>query len=74
MALEEEDEDDDEGEDCDGKKKLEVKSHQASHTNYLMMRGYFFPGIGGVFICSLSSQRRVFCFWVYLCPSSLDDF
>ncbi|KAK5899005.1 hypothetical protein CesoFtcFv8_008527 [Champsocephalus esox] len=45
VALEEEDEDDDEGEDCDGKKKLEVKSHQASHTNYLMMRGYFFPGI-----------------------------
>lgn len=42
VALEEEDED--EG-DCDGKKKLEVKSHQASHTNYLMMRGYFFPGI-----------------------------
>ncbi|XP_063738883.1 general transcription factor 3C polypeptide 1 isoform X2 [Eleginops maclovinus] len=44
-ALEEDDEDDDEGEDCEGKKKLEVKSHQASHTNYLMMRGYFFPGI-----------------------------
>lgn len=45
-ALEEEDDDDDDAEECEGKKKLEVKSHQASHTKYLMMRGYCCPGIG----------------------------
>ncbi|XP_068582952.1 general transcription factor 3C polypeptide 1 [Cebidichthys violaceus] len=44
-ALEDEDDDDDDGEECDGRKKLEVKAHQASHTNYLMMRGYCCPGI-----------------------------
>lgn len=48
MALEEEDDDDDEdgSEECERKKKLQVKAHQASHTNYLMMRGYCCPGIG----------------------------
>lgn len=45
-ALEEDDEDDDDNEDCEGKKKMEVKAHQASHTKYLMMRGYCSPGIG----------------------------
>ncbi|XP_056265529.1 general transcription factor 3C polypeptide 1-like isoform X2 [Pseudoliparis swirei] len=48
MALEEEgddDDDDDDGEDCDGRKKMKVKAHQASHTNYLLMRGYCSPGI-----------------------------
>ncbi|XP_031719024.1 general transcription factor 3C polypeptide 1 [Anarrhichthys ocellatus] len=44
-ALDDEDDDDDDGEECDGRKKLEVKAHQASHTNYLMMRGYCCPGI-----------------------------
>ncbi|XP_023257018.1 general transcription factor 3C polypeptide 1 isoform X3 [Seriola lalandi dorsalis] len=44
-ALEEEDDDDYDGEECEGRKKLEVKAHQASHTNYLMMRGYCCPGI-----------------------------
>uniref|UniRef100_UPI0037E74EBE general transcription factor 3C polypeptide 1 n=1 Tax=Semicossyphus pulcher TaxID=241346 RepID=UPI0037E74EBE len=44
-ALAEEDDDDEDGEDCEGRKKLEVKAHQASHTNYLMMRGYCSPGI-----------------------------
>ncbi|KAM7394584.1 hypothetical protein PAMP_021375 [Pampus punctatissimus] len=44
-ALEEEDDDDYDGEECDGKKRMEVKAHQASHTNYLMMRGYCSPGI-----------------------------
>ncbi|XP_050926445.1 LOW QUALITY PROTEIN: general transcription factor 3C polypeptide 1 [Lates calcarifer] len=44
-ALEEEDDDDDDGDECEGRKKLEVKAHQASHTNYLMMRGYCCPGI-----------------------------
>uniref|UniRef100_A0A667WWP0 Ral transcription factor IIIC subunit 1 n=1 Tax=Myripristis murdjan TaxID=586833 RepID=A0A667WWP0_9TELE len=37
--------DDDDTEDCEGRKRLEVKAHQASHTNYLMMRGYCCPGI-----------------------------
>ncbi|XP_042341203.1 general transcription factor 3C polypeptide 1 [Plectropomus leopardus] len=44
-ALEEEDDDDDDGEECEGRKRLEVKASQASHTNYLMMRGYCSPGI-----------------------------
>ncbi|XP_029909764.1 general transcription factor 3C polypeptide 1 [Myripristis murdjan] len=44
-ALEEEEDDDDDTEDCEGRKRLEVKAHQASHTNYLMMRGYCCPGI-----------------------------
>lgn len=47
-ALEEDDDDDDDNEECEGKKKMEVKAHQASHTNYLMMRGYCSPGIGTV--------------------------
>ncbi|XP_047435192.1 general transcription factor 3C polypeptide 1-like [Mugil cephalus] len=44
-ALEEEEDDDYDGEEFEGKKKLQVKAHQASHTNYLMMRGYCSPGI-----------------------------
>ncbi|KAM9857030.1 general transcription factor 3C polypeptide 1 [Aulostomus maculatus] len=44
-ALEEEEDDDDDNEDCDGKKRMEVKAHQASHTKYLMMRGHYCPGI-----------------------------
>ncbi|XP_044044024.1 general transcription factor 3C polypeptide 1 [Siniperca chuatsi] len=45
-ALEEEDDDDDDdGDECEGRKKMEVKAHQASHTNYLMMRGHCCPGI-----------------------------
>lgn len=48
-ALEEEDDDDDDAEDCEGRKRLEVKAHQASHTNYLIMRGYCSPGIGKEF-------------------------
>lgn len=47
-ALEEDDEDDNDNEDCEGRKKMEVKAHQASHTKYLMMRGYCSPGIGAV--------------------------
>lgn len=47
-ALEEDDDEDDDNEECEGKKKMEVKAHQASHTNYLMMRGYCSPGIGRV--------------------------
>uniref|UniRef100_A0A3Q1G3K9 General transcription factor IIIC subunit 1 n=1 Tax=Acanthochromis polyacanthus TaxID=80966 RepID=A0A3Q1G3K9_9TELE len=44
-TLEDEDDDDDDGEDCEGRKKLQVTAHQASHTNYLIMRGYCSPGI-----------------------------
>ncbi|KAK7165565.1 hypothetical protein R3I93_005585 [Phoxinus phoxinus] len=38
-ALEEEEEED------ERKRRLEVKPTQASHTNYLLMRGYYAPGI-----------------------------
>ncbi|XP_015259894.1 PREDICTED: general transcription factor 3C polypeptide 1-like [Cyprinodon variegatus] len=45
-ALEEDDDDDDDdGEECEGRKRLQVSAHQASHTNYLLMRGYSYPGI-----------------------------
>ncbi|RVE75929.1 hypothetical protein OJAV_G00003620 [Oryzias javanicus] len=48
-ALEEEDDDD---EDEDGgnerRKKLRITAHQASHTNYLMMQGYYSPGIAKI--------------------------
>ncbi|XP_076003891.1 general transcription factor 3C polypeptide 1 isoform X2 [Genypterus blacodes] len=44
-TLDEEDEEDDDGEENEGKKIQEVKAHQASHTKYLMMRGYCCPGI-----------------------------
>lgn len=44
--LEEEEDDDDDGDECDGKKRLRVKVQKASHTKYLMMRGYCTPGIG----------------------------
>uniref|UniRef100_F7CWX1 Ral transcription factor IIIC subunit 1 n=1 Tax=Ornithorhynchus anatinus TaxID=9258 RepID=F7CWX1_ORNAN len=40
---EEEDEDLDEG--TGSKRRIEVKARQASHTNYLLMRGYYAPGI-----------------------------
>lgn len=53
-ALEEEDDDDYDGEECDKRKKLEVKAHQASHTKYLMMRGYCCPGIGSVSVCTFT--------------------
>lgn len=43
------DEDDDEDENEEGERKtMEVKAHQASHTKYLMIRGYCNPGIGTV--------------------------
>lgn len=50
MAALDGDDDDDEdgGEECEGKKRLNVTSHQASHTKYLLMRGYCSPGIGKV--------------------------
>ncbi|XP_060715992.1 general transcription factor 3C polypeptide 1-like [Tachysurus vachellii] len=32
-------------EDDEGGARFEVKAHQASHTNYLLMKGYFVPGI-----------------------------
>lgn len=60
-ALEEEDDDDDDGEEFEGKKGLEVKAHQASHTNYLMMRGYCSPGIGGVYLLIRSTNVFYSC-------------
>uniref|UniRef100_A0A8C3R529 General transcription factor IIIC subunit 1 n=1 Tax=Cyanoderma ruficeps TaxID=181631 RepID=A0A8C3R529_9PASS len=45
-GLEDEDDDDDELDDgSGGKRRIEVKPRQASHTNYLLMRGYYSPGI-----------------------------
>ncbi|XP_069761563.1 general transcription factor 3C polypeptide 1 isoform X2 [Narcine bancroftii] len=39
------DDEEDELEDVGNKPKFEVKAPQASHTNYLLMRGYYAPGI-----------------------------
>ncbi|NXA09623.1 TF3C1 factor, partial [Sapayoa aenigma] len=45
-GLEDDDDDDDELDDgSGGKRRIEVKARQASHTNYLLMRGYYAPGI-----------------------------
>ncbi|XP_075421374.1 general transcription factor 3C polypeptide 1 isoform X2 [Ascaphus truei] len=45
-GLDDEDYDDEEMDDTLGnKQKIEVKARQASHTNYLLMRGYCAPGI-----------------------------
>uniref|UniRef100_A0A1A8EMJ4 General transcription factor IIIC, polypeptide 1, alpha 220kDa n=2 Tax=Nothobranchius korthausae TaxID=1143690 RepID=A0A1A8EMJ4_9TELE len=48
-TLEEEDDEDEDDDDNDnnveGRKGLHVTSHQASHTNFLLMRGYCCPGI-----------------------------
>ncbi|KFQ26439.1 General transcription factor 3C polypeptide 1, partial [Merops nubicus] len=45
-GLEEDDDDDDDLEESSGgKRRIEVKARQASHTNYLLMRGYYAPGI-----------------------------
>ncbi|RLW01586.1 hypothetical protein DV515_00008012 [Chloebia gouldiae] len=45
-GLEDEDDDDDDLDDSSGgKRRIEVKPRQASHTNYLLMRGYYSPGI-----------------------------
>uniref|UniRef100_A0A8C8RN74 General transcription factor IIIC subunit 1 n=1 Tax=Pelusios castaneus TaxID=367368 RepID=A0A8C8RN74_9SAUR len=39
------DEDDDFDESSGNKRRIEVKARQASHTNYLLIRGYYSPGI-----------------------------
>uniref|UniRef100_A0A3Q2Z6C9 B-block binding subunit of TFIIIC domain-containing protein n=1 Tax=Hippocampus comes TaxID=109280 RepID=A0A3Q2Z6C9_HIPCM len=39
------DEDDVASDECLSKKKLRVNAHQASHTKYLLMKGYCIPGI-----------------------------
>ncbi|XP_077380152.1 general transcription factor 3C polypeptide 1 isoform X2 [Festucalex cinctus] len=45
-SLEEEDDEDDvAGEECESKKKIRVSAHQASHTKYLLMKGFGAPGI-----------------------------
>ncbi|XP_072204819.1 general transcription factor 3C polypeptide 1 isoform X2 [Excalfactoria chinensis] len=45
-GLEEEEEEEEDLDDSSGgKRKIEVKAHQASHTNYLLMKGYCAPGI-----------------------------
>ncbi|XP_077131406.1 general transcription factor 3C polypeptide 1 isoform X2 [Ranitomeya variabilis] len=44
-GLDEEDFDDEDDDSLGHKRKIEVKARQASHTNYLLMRGYCAPGI-----------------------------
>ncbi|KFW07231.1 General transcription factor 3C polypeptide 1, partial [Fulmarus glacialis] len=45
-GLEDDDDDDDDLDDSSGgKRRIEVKARQASHTNYLLMRGSYAPGI-----------------------------
>ncbi|XP_061626547.1 general transcription factor 3C polypeptide 1 isoform X1 [Phyllopteryx taeniolatus] len=47
VSLVEEDEEDDDlaSEECEGKKKMQVKAQQASHTKFLLMKGFCIPGI-----------------------------
>lgn len=48
-ALDDDEDDDDDDENEEGERKqMVVKAHQASHTKYLMIRGYCNPGIGRV--------------------------
>uniref|UniRef100_A0A8C5QIN2 Ral transcription factor IIIC subunit 1 n=1 Tax=Leptobrachium leishanense TaxID=445787 RepID=A0A8C5QIN2_9ANUR len=44
-GLDDEEYEEDEDETVSHKRKIEVKARQASHTNYLLMRGYCAPGI-----------------------------
>ncbi|KAG8558455.1 hypothetical protein GDO81_017001 [Engystomops pustulosus] len=44
-GLDDEDFDDEDDDHLGTKRKIEVKARQASHTNYLLMRGYCAPGI-----------------------------
>ncbi|KAF4075560.1 hypothetical protein AMELA_G00235700 [Ameiurus melas] len=46
-----------EEEEEDGGARLEVKAHQASHTNYLLMKGYFVPGI--ISLRSITSTEHI---------------
>ncbi|XP_077172352.1 general transcription factor 3C polypeptide 1 isoform X2 [Paroedura picta] len=45
LEEEEEEEEEDLDESAANKPRIEVKARQASHTNYLLMRGYYSPGI-----------------------------
>lgn len=47
----------DEEEEEEGGARLEVKAHQASHTNYLLMKGYFVPGI--ISLRSITSTEHI---------------
>ncbi|KAM4024518.1 general transcription factor 3C polypeptide 1 isoform 2-T2 [Anomaloglossus baeobatrachus] len=44
-GLDDEDFEDEDDDSLGNKRKIEVKARQASHTNYLLMRGYCAPGI-----------------------------
>lgn len=61
---EEEEEDDDENEEGE-RKQMEVKAHQASHTKYLMIRGYCNPGIGRVAFIYYWILAVVTDLWLY---------
>lgn len=56
---EEEEEEDDENEEGE-RKQMEVKAHQASHTKYLMIRGYCNPGIGRGFYLKIGFWQWFF--------------
>lgn len=64
-ALEEEEEEDDDENEEGERKQMEVKAHQASHTKYLMIRGYCNPGIGRGFYLKMFLEaalpQRCFC-------------
>lgn len=47
----------DEEEEDEGGARFEVKAHQASHTNYLLMKGYFVPGI--ISLRSITSTEHI---------------
>uniref|UniRef100_I3IU78 Ral transcription factor IIIC subunit 1 n=1 Tax=Oreochromis niloticus TaxID=8128 RepID=I3IU78_ORENI len=75
--LVDKDEDDDDGDEYDGKKRLQVKAQKASHTKYLMMRGYCTPGIGKAletFYCFFFSFLDIPCFISLLFASSETSF
>uniref|UniRef100_A0A3B4AM90 Uncharacterized protein n=1 Tax=Periophthalmus magnuspinnatus TaxID=409849 RepID=A0A3B4AM90_9GOBI len=55
-TLDEEEEDEEEAEET---KKMEVKAHQASHTKYLMMKGYCAPGIGQHLLTLPLSSKKI---------------
>ncbi|XP_056392115.1 general transcription factor 3C polypeptide 1 [Hyla sarda] len=85
-GLEDEDFDDEDDDGLGNKPKIEVKARQASHTNYLLMRGYCAPGIVSsrnlnpndnvvVNSCQVRLKLRATPLCGRLkCPSSFSDF
>ncbi|XP_026887701.2 general transcription factor 3C polypeptide 1 [Electrophorus electricus] len=55
--LDEEEEGDEAGRDEERRARVQVKARQASHTNYLLMKGYFIPGI--ISLRNINSSEHV---------------